>query len=94
MFTFWSRQVEGQQRRYGVGGNSYVAIVEFGPQVSAFSLHTFGSSADPASPHFFDQAPRYASGDFKPAWLTLADVRANAKQSYTPGQLQTVKQER
>lgn len=93
MFTFWSRPVEGQKRRYGVGGNSYVAIVEFAPQVRAFSLHVFGSSADPASPHFFDQAPNYASGNFKPAWLTLADVRANAARHYAPGQPQATKQE-
>jgi penicillin amidase len=70
MFTFWAQQREGTQRRYGAGGNTYVAVVEFGPQVRGRSLHPFGYQVD--------QSPRYAAGDYKPAWLTLEDVRANA----------------
>jgi len=85
MFTFTAVEEEGQRRRYGTHGNSYVAVVEFGPEVSARSLHVFGASADPASPHFFDQAARYSAGDFKPAWLSLTDVQENATRSYKPG---------
>ncbi len=86
MFTFYTRSVQGQRRHYGVAGNTYVAVVEFGPEVKARSLHTFGASADPQSPHFFDQGPRYAVGDFKPAWLTLSDVKEHAARSYHPGE--------
>jgi penicillin amidase len=86
MFTLNGASPDGDPRRYGVHGNSYVAVVEFGPTVRARSLHTFGPSADPESPHFFGLAPRYAAGDFKPAWLHLDDVRENAVRSYRPGE--------
>ncbi len=89
MFTFTTAAEEGQRRRYGVHGNSYVAVVEFGPAIAARSLHVFGSSADPESPHYFDQAPRYGIGDFKPAWLSLEAVRNNAAMAYRPGEAGT-----
>jgi penicillin amidase len=86
VFTMWSSEVDGQRRRYGVGGNSYVAVVELGPEVDARSLLVFGPSAVRGSLHRLDQAERYLEGDFKPAWLTLDDVRAHAERSYRPGE--------
>jgi acyl-homoserine-lactone acylase len=85
MFTFYTRKVKGQKRRYGISGNTYVCVVEFGPKVKARSLHTFGASADPSSPHYFDQALRYTKGEFKTAWLTLEEVQKNAEKAYRPG---------
>lgn len=69
---------------YGTEGNTYVALTEFGPSVTALSLCGFGQSADPASPHFFDQAPLYASGRFKPAWFTEPEVQTHAPRTYHP----------
>jgi len=85
LFTFWSQTQPGTTRRYGTGGNTYVAVVDFGDSVRAGSLTTFGSSADPSSPHHFDQASDYARGSFKKAWLALSDVVRNAERSYRPG---------
>jgi acyl-homoserine-lactone acylase len=76
----------GQKRRYGVAGASYISVVEFGPKVRALSIHTFGASGDPKSKHFMDQAELYARGEFKPALLTLKDIRANLEASYHPGE--------
>jgi len=45
----------------------------------------FGESGDPASPHFFDQAPLYAERRFKDAWFTREEVEASAVESYRPG---------
>ena len=86
VFTFYARDVAGQKARYGTAGASYVSVVEFGPQVRALTLHTFGASGDPRSPHYFDQAPLYAAGKFKPGWFTLAEIRANAERTYRPGE--------
>lgn len=85
LFAFNTRTPLGQKLRYGVSGNSYVAVVEFGKRVTARSIVTFGQSADPHSPHFFDQAPLYAAKQFKPAWFYRKDVAAHSSRPYHPG---------
>ena len=86
IFTIWSNQFKGLKKRYGYGGNSYVCIVEFSPKIKSKSLFTFGESADPSSPHYFDQAQIYTQGKYKNAWLYLNDVKKNAEVSYHPGE--------
>ncbi len=85
VFTFYAGDASGQKARYGQAGGTYVSVVEFGPRVRALTVHTFGASGHPESPHFFDQAPLYASGRFKPGWFTVAEIQANAERSYRPG---------
>jgi acyl-homoserine-lactone acylase len=48
------------KRLYGTSGNSFVAVVEFGDKVKAKTILAGGQSGDPNSPHFNDQAQRYA----------------------------------
>jgi acyl-homoserine lactone acylase PvdQ len=86
VFTFYAAPIRGQKRRYGVAGASYVSVVEFGPRVRALSIHTFGASGDPNNKHYMDQAVLYSRGEFKPAWTTLEDIRANLQASYHPGE--------
>ncbi|MFW6193077.1 MAG: penicillin acylase family protein [Gemmatimonadota bacterium] len=82
-FTF-NTVSPGTGRRYGVSGNSYVAVVEFGDTIRAGTLHTFGASGEPDSPHYFDQAPLFVQGDYKAAPVTMAEVEEAAVRSYRP----------
>ena len=63
--SFGARRYPGTTRYYGTSGNSFVAVVEFGPRVSARAVSIGGESNDPASPHFADQVSRYATGDLR-----------------------------
>ena len=75
-----------QKKLYGTSGNTYVAVIEFGPQVKAKSVYVFGHSYDPASPHYFDQAPLYVQGKFKEAYFYKKDVLKHAERTYHPGE--------
>jgi len=84
--SFGTRKGENTKRIYGVGGNSFVAVVEFGDKVKAKSMLAGGQSGDPDSPHFDDQAQRYADGEFKDVAYYREDVEKRAKKTYHPGQ--------
>jgi acyl-homoserine-lactone acylase len=71
---------------YGDRGNSFVAVVEFGPKIHAKSVLAGGESGDPASPHFNDQAGMYSRGEFKDVLFYPEDVKKHSERSYHPGQ--------
>ncbi len=67
--SFGARRYPGTRRYYGDYGNSFVAVVEFGPRVRARAVTVGGLSSDPASPHFNDQAQRYAQGNLRTVYF-------------------------
>ncbi|WP_245789100.1 penicillin acylase family protein [Streptosporangium canum] len=83
--SFVAEPGPGTKRWYGTGGNSFVAVVEFGPKVRAWAVTAGGTSGHPRSPHFDDQAERYASGDLRPVYFYPDDLKGHIEQSYRPG---------
>ena len=71
---------------YGTRGNSFVAVVEFGEKLKAKSILAGGQSGDPSSPHFFDQAQKYADVQFKDVAFYREDVEGRSKKNYKPGE--------
>ena len=84
--AFGARAYPGTKKRYGNVGNSFVAVVEFGPRIVARSVVTGGQTSRPGTPHFTDQADLYSNGRFKEVRFYPEDVKTHAAKSYYPGQ--------
>lgn len=82
--SFGSRTFD-TKKLYGTSGNSFVAVVEFGDKVKAKSILAGGQNGNPDSPHFYDQAQKYADIDFKDVAFYREDVDARTKSIYKPG---------
>jgi acyl-homoserine-lactone acylase len=81
-----SEQKPGTKRWYGNYGNSFVAVVEFGKRVRAHAITAGGESGNPASPHFNDEAPRFASGDLREVYFYPDQLKRHTERIYRPGQ--------
>jgi acyl-homoserine-lactone acylase len=84
--SFGARRYPGTKKYYGTSGNSFVAVVEFGPRVSARAVTAGGESGDPKSPHFKDQQERYASGDFREVYFYPDQLTGHTERTYRPGE--------
>jgi acyl-homoserine-lactone acylase len=84
--SFGAKSYPGTRRYYGTSGNSFVAVVEFGPTVRALAVTAGGESGDPTSKHFIDEAQRYAAGNLRPVYYYSDDLRGHTQRSYKPGE--------
>jgi acyl-homoserine-lactone acylase len=84
--SFGAKRYPGTKKYYGNTGNSFVAVVEFGPKVKALAITAGGESGDPKSPHFNDEATRYASGNFRPVYFYPEDLKGHVERVYKPGE--------
>ncbi len=84
--SFGAHTWPGTKKYYGNNGNSFVAVVEFGPKVSARAIHVGGASGNPESPHFTDQAKRYVSGNLRTVYFWPDQIKGHAVRVYHPGQ--------
>jgi acyl-homoserine lactone acylase PvdQ len=84
--SFGARTYPGTNKRYGNTGNSFVAAVEFGPQVRAKAVTAGGESGDPKSPHFGDQAARYAAGNLRDVYFYRSQLEGHIERQYHPGE--------
>jgi len=83
--SFGARSYRGSKKIYGTSGNSFVAVVEFGPKVRAKAVTAGGESGNPSSPHFNDQAKRYSTGDLRDVYFYPAQLKGHTEREYHPG---------
>lgn len=57
-----------------LGGDTFVAALEFSSPLKARVLLTYGNSSDPGSPHFGDQIPLAARKEWRQPWRTRAEI--------------------
>ncbi|MGI4755330.1 MAG: penicillin acylase family protein, partial [Janthinobacterium lividum] len=77
----------GTKKRYGTSGNSFVAVVEFGPdKVHARAVTCGGESGHPDSKHFNDEAGRYAAGNLREVMFYPDQLRGHTERTYHPGE--------
>ena len=74
------------KKRYGTYGNSFVAVVEFGKRVRARAASAGGEGGNPASPHFNDQADRYAAGNLREVYFYPDQLSGHTERRYRPGE--------
>ena len=83
--SFGARVYPGTKKWYGTSGNSFVAVVEFGKTVRAKAVTAGGESGDPASPHFNDEAQRYATGALRDVYYYRSQLQGHTQREYHPG---------
>ncbi len=85
--SFGATQKPGTRKWYGTNGNSFVAVVEFtrnGPRARAVTAG--GESGHPDSPHFDDEAQRYASGNLREVYFRPDQLKGHTERVYRPGE--------
>jgi acyl-homoserine-lactone acylase len=83
--AFGARAYPGTKKWYGTSGNSFVAVVEFGDSVRAKAVTAGGESGHPDSPHFNDEALRYASGNLRNVYFYRSQLVGHTEREYHPG---------
>jgi acyl-homoserine-lactone acylase len=84
--SFGAHRWPGTRRYYGTSGNSFVAVVEFGPKVSARAITAGGESGHPDSPHFNDEAERYTTGNLREVYFWPEQRKGHVEKVYHPGE--------
>jgi acyl-homoserine-lactone acylase len=83
--AFSARPYLNTKRWYGTSGNSFVAVVEFGDSVRARAVTAGGESGRPGSPHFQDEAERYATGNLRDVYFYRSQLAGHTEREYHPG---------
>ncbi len=82
--AFGARAYPNTKKWYGTSGNSFVAVVEFGDSVRAQAITAGGESGAPQSPHFNDEAERYASGRLRDVYFYRSELVGHTERTYHP----------
>ncbi len=68
--------IDGEQM-YVASGDSWVGVIEFGNQVKAKVLLSYGNASQKDSPHNGDQLELFSKKELRDAWFTPEQVKAN-----------------
>jgi len=60
-----------------VGGDSFIAAIEFGDVPHALVLNAYGNATQPGSPHRGDQLALYGRGELREVWGDRATIEAH-----------------
>jgi acyl-homoserine-lactone acylase len=77
VFRVTDFQPDPDGRLRAVGGDSFIAAIEFSSPVRAMALLPYGNASQPLSPHRTDQLSLYAAKALRPVWTTRADIEVN-----------------
>jgi len=83
--SFGARPYPGTKKWYGTSGNSFVAVVEFGPTVKARAVTAGGESGHAGAKHFNDEAQRYATGNLREVYFYKSQLKGHTEREYHPG---------
>ncbi len=72
----WSGGAD-ETHMYVGGGDSWVGVIEFGDEVHAKVLLSYGNATQKDSPHNGDQLELFSKKELRDAWFTKTDVEAN-----------------
>ncbi len=66
---------EAEDGRFeAIGGDSYIAAIEFSPSVRAKAVLSYGNASQPNSPHRTDQLELFANQQLRPVWRSRSEV--------------------
>jgi len=82
--AFGARAYPNTKKWYGTKGNSFVAVVEFGDSVHAQAITAGGESGALTSPHFNDEAERYAAGQLRDVYFYRSQLVGHTEREYHP----------
>ena len=67
-----------EDHMYVGGGDSWVGVIEFGEEVNAKVLLSYGNATQDDSPHNGDQLELFSKKKLRDAWFTKEEIEANA----------------
>lgn len=66
------------------GGDGWVMAIEFTKPITAYSVLAYGQTSNLKSKHSTDQLRLFANHQYKRAWFSEADIKANLERQYRP----------
>jgi acyl-homoserine-lactone acylase len=66
-----------ENHMYVGSGDSWVGVIEFGDEIHAKVLLSYGNATQKDSPHNGDQLELFSRKELRDAWFTKADIEAN-----------------